>query len=215
MRSLVLVLACCLAAPALAQEDDAFVGFGFFFMPDRDGVSIVTAVAPESAAETAGMRAGDRIVSVGGVPLPPFNEGDALARARESLPAAFTVARGADTLALSLDVGPYRATPLYRRSAAFLCIHGDCVDGTGVWRQPNGRWYEGEFQDGLRHGQGALTQEDGRVYVGGFVRGVREGPALYRWPDGTYWTGTFRDDQPVPPGVYTDAKGVSRPGLPD
>lgn len=212
---LLLCLALLLSTPAFAQDGETFIGFGFFFVPDHEGTSIVSAVAPGSAAETAGMRAGDRIVSVGGEPLPPFNEGDLLGRARESLPAAFTVARGADTLALSLEVGPYQLTPLRRRSAAFLCLQGDCVDGTGVWRQPNGRWYEGEFRDGVRHGRGVLTEPDGRVYVGAFADGIREGSGLYRWPDGTYWVGTFEFNQPVPPGVYTDESGASRPGLPD
>lgn len=215
MRSVAFCLAFFAAVPTLAQEGEDFVGFGFYFMPDREGASIITAVAPWSTAETAGMRAGDRILTVGGVPLPPFNEGDLLEAARDSLPAAFTVSRGADTLAVSLDVGPYQLTPLLRRMNAYLCLAGDCWDGIGLRVQPNGDWYEGQFDQGIRHGPGKMVLADGRIYSGQFANGLFHGRGVYRWPDATYWVGTFAYGAPEPPGVYTDENGDSRPGLPD
>lgn len=214
MRFACLALIALLAAPTLAQERDDFVGFGFFFASDRDGRVIVTGVAPGGAAEKAGMKEGDQIVEVGGEPMAPFNEGDPLAAARESLPASIVVARGDERVALELGVGPYTLSSLNLRRAAFTCVSGDCVDGTGRWVKPNGSWYDGPFARGLPHGRGIDTDAQGRVYVGAFEHGSREGEALYRWPDGSYWVGLWRDDQPVAPGVYTDESGVSRPGLP-
>jgi membrane-associated protease RseP (regulator of RpoE activity) len=216
MRSVCLaLLAVLLAAPTFAQEQDDFVGFGFFFASDRDGRVIVTGVAPGGAAEAAGLEAGDEILEIGGETMTPFNEGDPLGRARETLPAPMVVARGADTLTLSLGVGPYRLSELRVEAARFTCVRGDCVDGIGRWVKPDGAWYDGPFARGLPHGRGVDTDAEGRVYVGPLVRGDREGEALYRWPDGSYWTGLWRDNQPVPPGVYTDETGESRPGLPD
>ncbi|MEL6616954.1 MAG: PDZ domain-containing protein, partial [Bacteroidota bacterium] len=112
MRLACLLLATLLVAPALAQEQDDFVGFGFFFASDRDGRVIVTGVAPGSAAEKAGMKAGDQILEVGGEPMTPSNQGDPLGAARDDLPAPFVVARGDERVSLSLGVGPYRLSEL-------------------------------------------------------------------------------------------------------
>lgn len=215
MRSLLLGLAVLLSAPALAQDTDEFVGFGFFFASDRDGRVIVTGVAPGGAAEKSGMKAGDQILEVGGEPMTPFNDGDPLGAARASLPAPFVVARGDQRVSLSLGVGPYTLSELRVRAARFTCVSGDCVDGIGRWVKPNGAWYDGPFARGLPHGRGVDTDAEGRVYVGPFVHGSREGEAFYRWPDGSTWVGLWRDNQPVAPGVYTDETGASRPGLPD
>lgn len=215
MRLLVVCLALLVSVPVLAQEGEDFVGFGFFFVSDREGAAVVTAVAPGSAAEEAGMQAGDRIITVGGVAPPPFEAGDLLTEARDSLPAAFVVARGGETVSLSLGVGPYRLTPLRRQMAEFLCVAGDCWDGVGLWVHPSGDWYEGEFQNGVRHGAGKAGLADGRVHSGHFADGLAHGPGVYRWPDGSAWVGTFEYDRPQPPGVYTDEEGRSRPGLPE
>lgn len=211
MRLLLLALVLA-ASPVLAQDP---VGFGFMFHEDAEGWVMVTGIAPGGAAETAGLQAGDLLVTVAGDSVFASGALDQLRAARESLPAAVRVARGVDTLDLVLGVAPYRPADLLRDSNATLCLAGDCWNGTGLWRHPNGDWYEGTFVEGVREGGGVFTLADGRIYSGGYARGLFHGRGTYFWPDGSRWTGTFLDDRPQAPGVYTDEHGVSRPGLPD
>ena len=39
----------------------------------------------------------------------------------------------------------------------------------------DGRVYEGQFADDLKHGEGTLTWPDGYTYKGGFRKGVQHG----------------------------------------
>ncbi len=210
MRLLLLVLT---TSAAFAQDP---VGFGFLFHSDDRGWLVVTGVAPGGAAEAAGLESGDLLVTVAGDSVYAGRSGlEQLRAARESLPAAFRVARGRDTLGLALGVAPYSPAALLRASNAYLCLAGDCWNGAGLWRSPDGEWYDGTFREGLRDGAGVLTLADGRIHSGGYARGVFHGRGTYFWRDGSRWTGTFADDQPQPPGLYTDPSGASRAGLPD
>lgn len=96
-------------------------------------------------------------------------------------------------------------------------------DGEGIVRWPDGSWYQGEFQGGLRHGRGLhVSAEDGRRSYGGrWKRGKRDGPGQTacdsdgaldytgdwadgrphgrgtgKWPDGTRYTGCWVDGIP-------------------
>ncbi|MEM1056593.1 MAG: PDZ domain-containing protein [Bacteroidota bacterium] len=208
-----LLLAALLPLSALAQSP---VGFGFAFSETADGGALITSVALGSAAEIAGIQPGDRILVVSGEPLGPGPDALTLLRAaREMLPARLRLERDGEALEVEVGVAPYDAEELRRGTAAFLCLTGDCWNGTGLRVEPSGDWYEGEFLEGRRHGAGVVTLADGRIYSGAFAGGIPNGRGTYRWPDGTYWTGRFIDDVPQPPGTYTDATGASRPGLPD
>lgn len=65
------------------------------------------------------------------------------------------------------------------------------VEGWGRLRWTNGDVYEGEFLDGLMHGQGTFTSGVAGAYRGGFVRGYREGRGTMIYPDGTGYEGDF------------------------
>ena len=54
---------------------------------------------------------------------------------------------------------------------------------------PDGYRYEGQWEDGLRHGQGIATYSDGTVYEGTFVAGQREGEGTLTMPDGFTYAG--------------------------
>ena len=44
-----------------------------------------------------------------------------------------------------------------------------------AWLRKDGRVYEGQFADDLKHGDGTLTWPDGYTYKGGFRKGVQHG----------------------------------------
>jgi len=68
--------------------------------------------------------------------------------------------------------------------------------------------YEGEYQDGNRHGHGKYTQANGRVYEGEYQDGNRHGHGKYEgeYHDGRVYEGEWQDDIKVD-GTYTLADG--------
>lgn len=96
-------------------------------------------------------------------------------------------------------------------------------DGEGIVRWPDGSWYQGEFQGGLRHGRGLyVSAEDGRRpyggqwkhgkrdgsgqtacdsdgaldYTGDWINGQPHGYGTGKWPDGSQYTGLWMDGKP-------------------
>lgn len=53
--------------------------------------------------------------------------------------------------------------------------------------------YDGEFKDGLMHGQGSYTSKNGIKYVGTFIRGKKEGNGILETPHGKL-SGHFAND---------------------
>ena len=49
----------------------------------------------------------------------------------------------------------------------------------------DGAWYEGEFKNGVRHGQGTFCWTNGIKYVGPFVNGTCHGEGILYYTDGT------------------------------
>lgn len=45
------------------------------------------------------------------------------------------------------------------------------MSGHGIMKWDDGKIYEGEFLNDLKHGEGKLTTTDGKVYVGKWVNG--------------------------------------------
>ena len=62
--------------------------------------------------------------------------------------------------------------------------------------------YEGEFLNGLRHGQGAIVFENGDIYEGGWFEGQRTGP------DGDATEGIYvaHDGKEIYQGGFLDNK---------
>lgn len=67
--------------------------------------------------------------------------------------------------------------------------------GYGVWKKsrtdPNTNYYQGEYLDDLKHGQGEFYWASGGHYVGGYVHDFKHGYGMVTWADGSYFKGTW------------------------
>ena len=59
------------------------------------------------------------------------------------------------------------------------CMEGDCDNGVGTGFTVDNKIYEGEWKDGVPHGQGTLHLSKGKVVTGRWDKGelVKEEPA--------------------------------------
>jgi hypothetical protein len=205
------VLSLLLLPLPLHAQDGPPVGFGFSYLKGTDDRTVVTAVAPGGAAETAGLAAGDVLVAVNGEPVtgPAADVHGILLAARDAgAMAAFKVSRNGTALTLSLGTAPYDTALLTRLAAVFLCVSGDCIDGEGAWVAPDGERYAGAFVRGRRHGEGRLSLTNGDLYVGTFRDGTFDGRGTYVWADGSVYAGEVRAGAPHGHGVRTAPNGV-------
>ena len=67
----------------------------------------------------------------------------------------------------------------------------------GTCHFPDGRIYEGEFKDGLMHGEGVLTLPDKARIAGTFRKGLPHGPGAFVEPDGTRIKREWQDGEPI------------------
>ena len=72
------------------------------------------------------------------------------------------------------------------------CVSGDCFNGTGKRVYENG-YYEGEFKDGKKHGQGVYTYPSGDKYVGEWKNGEMHGEGTYTHANGYKEKMIFKD----------------------
>ncbi|RLN27465.1 hypothetical protein BBJ28_00019367 [Nothophytophthora sp. Chile5] len=112
------------------------------------------------------------------------------------------------------DSGPI---PIERYDGEWL---DDCQQGFGrhVWlrsglstapsREKN--WYEGEFRDGLRDGNGVFFYANGARYEGEWRANVKDGYGLFFYENGRVFVGLFRQDRSVE-GCYATAETALKP----
>jgi hypothetical protein len=133
-------------------------------------------------------------------------------------PVAPAGASGAGILTLSNG----RSYPVYPDGLAYT--------GTGAYRWPDGRTYDGQFlegkpegigtgtsadgdryrgtwHEGHEHGHGELTRSDGSRYVGDFVQGVRQGTGVEQSEEGLY-RGEWQRDLPDGHGEFHGTDGA-------
>ena len=67
--------------------------------------------------------------------------------------------------------------------------------------------YEGEFRDGVPHGQGVITAPDGRRYEGDVRYGRPSGRGIQTWPDGACYEGNFEAGERHGYGAMTYPNG--------
>jgi len=110
---------------------------------------------------------------------------------------------------LGPDAGlPFPAGSLYQGAVALphaessiaLAGYGnkELPNGHGILTTSDGQKYEGNFEDGLPHGQ--LTWNDsvkGMRYVGEWVKGVRHGQGVMQYKGGETYVGDFENDKRV------------------
>jgi len=71
-----------------------------------------------------------------------------------------------------------------------LCVNGDCKNGYGQMLYSSGDVYEGNFLDGLPHGEGIMTDSNG-VFNGCFWKYYQNGYGELTLKDGTKRTGLW------------------------
>ena len=75
--------------------------------------------------------------------------------------------------------------------------------GKGKATLPNNDTYEGEYQNGKRHGQGTYTfVSSGARYVGSYEHGKKDGFGEFTFPDGSRYEGYFSQDLRYGHGVF-------------
>jgi hypothetical protein len=82
------------------------------------------------------------------------------------------------------------------------CLSGNCQNGTGTFRYPNGMKYTGRFVNGQREGSGKLAFPDRRTYEGQFVRGRMQGQGTMTYVNGDSYVGQWANEQPNGTGKY-------------
>lgn len=77
------------------------------------------------------------------------------------------------------------------------------INGTGKYEFPDGSFYDGDWEEGLFHGQGTFAwKSSGDRYTGSFRRGQMHGHGRYEFRNGDAFDGTFVDGKPVGRGEY-------------
>ena len=69
-------------------------------------------------------------------------------------------------------------------------------EGYGKYYYLNGKYYEGQFKNGLRNGNGKLYYSNGNIiYEGDFVNDKFEGNGKYIYEGGEYYNGQWKEDK--------------------
>ena len=80
--------------------------------------------------------------------------------------------------------------------------------GTGVmYYADSGDLYEGEWQQGKKHGQGRQCYATGDAYLGAYEQNKKHGFGLYRYADGDCHEGTYREGRKHGAGLYWYSDG--------
>ncbi len=83
---------------------------------------------------------------------------------------------------------------LITNGASTGCISGDCKSGYGKYVYNNG-YYEGNFKNGYRHGQGTYYYDIGDYYTGNFSENKYNGKGTYYYTNGERYDGEWRDQR--------------------
>ncbi len=101
---------------------------------------------------------------------------------------------------------------LFAFSGFANCVAGDCANGNGRAKLPNGDIYVGEWKQGLMDGEGLYTFKSGAVYTGDFKRGKLSGQGTMRYPDGAYYQGGWSNNRKHGQGKLVTPSGKTRKG---
>jgi hypothetical protein len=97
-----------------------------------------------------------------------------------------------------------KATP----STSSNCLRGNCRNGEGIYRYPDGSEYSGDFRNARMHGQGTYTYAGrGEKYVGEWRNSVINGQGTYYYRSGNRYQGEWRNGRKHGQGTYLYASG--------
>ena len=83
------------------------------------------------------------------------------------------------------------------------CLTGNCQNGRGAYRFPDGSEYSGEFRDAKLHGEGTYVYAGrGEKYVGEWRNGVINGLGVYYYRTGNRYEGEWRNGRKHGQGTY-------------
>ena len=108
--------------------------------------------------------------------------------------------------------GYQRGVVISEQSNKTGCIKGNCVNGIGTYKWPNGDVYVGQWKDGVMNGQGTYKFPSGDVYVGQYKDGVINGIGTYKWPNGTEYTGQWKGGKMNGKGTIKWSSGTEYTG---
>ncbi len=91
-------------------------------------------------------------------------------------------------------------------------LGGACSDGKIIFKYENGDTYEGQWKDGLKHGNGKFTWEDGGAYEGQWKDGLMHGNGKYTFKSGNTYEGQFENEKRHGNGKYTFKEGDTYEG---
>ena len=105
----------------------------------------------------------------------------------------------------AVELSPPRSEPrtVARAVQAPGCLSGNCQNGQGVYRFPDGSEYSGEFRDAKLHGQGTYVYAGrGEKYVGEWRNGVINGRGVYYYRSGNHYEGEWRNGRKHGQGAF-------------
>lgn len=79
--------------------------------------------------------------------------------------------------------------------------------GVGAYIWENGDRYEGEWNEGKRHGRGICRWADGRTYDGEWKEGKVHGTGIHTWSRGDKYEGQWTEDHMTGVGLYIWPEG--------
>ncbi len=87
--------------------------------------------------------------------------------------------------------------------ASTHCLRGNCENGEGTYRYPDGSEYSGQFRDAKMHGQGTYVYAGrGEKYTGEWRNGVINGQGTYYYRSGNRYNGEWRNGRKHGQGTY-------------
>jgi len=92
------------------------------------------------------------------------------------------------------------------------CIKGDCKNGYGTFKWPDGSTYTGGWSKGLWHGQATVKYADGSIYTGGWSKGLAHGQATITYANGEKYVGEWRKNKKHGNGTFTWSDGSAYVG---
>jgi hypothetical protein len=91
------------------------------------------------------------------------------------------------------------------------CISGDCKNGFGKYVYNNG-YYEGNFKNGYRHGQGRYYYDIGDFYIGTFYENKFNGQGTYYYTNGERYNGEWKEQRHHGKGLLFHFDGEAEDG---